>query len=95
MVYVKEGLHYKRRHDLEPNRTECFWIKLINKTQHVLFGVFYRPPNYMTLHIFSSIEDSFHLATDTFIYDIIIKEDFNFYVLNAYHSRKIEALRGQ
>ena len=45
MVYVKEGLHYNRRHDLEPNRTECIWIELINKTKHVLFGVFYRPPN--------------------------------------------------
>ena len=52
MVYVKEGLHYKRRHDLEPNRTECIGIKLISKTQHVSFGVFYSPPNYMTLHIF-------------------------------------------
>ena len=45
MVYVKEGLHYKRRHDLEPNRTECIWIELINKTRHVLFWAFYRPPN--------------------------------------------------
>ena len=40
MVYVKEGLHYKRRHDLEPNRTECIWIEPINKAKHVLFGVF-------------------------------------------------------
>ena len=38
MVYVKEGLHYRRRHDLEHNGTECIWIELINKTKHVLFG---------------------------------------------------------
>ena len=91
MVYVKEGLHYKRRHDLEPNRTECIWIEIINKTKHVLFGVFYRPPNSDSTY-FSSIEDSFHLATDTSINDIIITGDFNFNVLHAQHSRKIEAL---
>ena len=45
MDYVKEGLHYKRRQDHEPSRTECIWIERINKTKHVLFGVFYRPPN--------------------------------------------------
>ena len=91
MVYVKEGLHYKRTQDLEPNRTECILIELINKTKHVLFGVFYRPPNSDTAY-FSSIEDSFHLATDISINDIIITGDFNFNVLNAQHSRKIEAL---
>ena len=88
MVYVKEGLHYKRRHDLEPNRTECIWIELI---KHGLFGVFYRPPNSDSTY-FSSNEDSFHFATDTSINDIIVTGDFNFNVLNAQHSRKIEAL---
>ena len=58
MVYVKEGLHYKRRQDLEPNRTECIWIELINKTKHVLFGVFYRPP-ILTLHIFPQMKTFF------------------------------------
>ena len=53
--------------------------------------VFYRPPNSDSTY-FSSIEDSFHLGTDTFINDIIITWDFNFNVLNAQHSRKIEAL---
>ena len=82
MVYVKEGLHYKCRHYLEPYRTECIWIELIYKTKHVLFGVFYRPPNSASTY-FSPIEDSFHLATYTFINDIIITGEFNFNVLNA------------
>ena len=38
MVYVKEGLHYRRRHDLEHIRTECIWIDLINTTKYVLYG---------------------------------------------------------
>ena len=57
----------------------------------MLFGVFYRPPNSDSTY-FSSFEDSFHLATYTFINDIIITGDFNFNSLNAQHSRKIEAL---
>ena len=37
-LHILEGskLHYKRRYDLEPNRTECIWIKLNNNTKHVL-----------------------------------------------------------
>ena len=30
IIYIKEGLHYRRRKDLEPVQTECMWIKLSN-----------------------------------------------------------------
>ena len=49
MVYIKEGIYYKRRYDLEPRETECIWTELINKHKHVLFGVFYRPSNSLAL----------------------------------------------
>ena len=30
MVYVKEGIHYKRRDDLELRGIECIWIEVAN-----------------------------------------------------------------
>ena len=60
--------------------------------KHALFGVSYRPPNSDST-FFSSIKDSFHLATDTGINDILITGDSNLNVLNAQLSRKIEALQ--
>ena len=68
-----------------------FGLNLLTRLSMYYLGVFYRPLNSDSTY-FSSIEDSFHLATDTSINDIIITGDFNFNVLNAQHSRKIEAL---
>ena len=28
MIYIKEGIHYKRREDLEPRNVECIWLEL-------------------------------------------------------------------
>ena len=89
MLYVKEGLHYRRRQDLEPKGIECLWIEIINKHKHVLFGLFYRPPN-SDANYYSTIEDSIHLAVDTGLNDIIVTGDFNFNLLSAQTSRKIE-----
>ena len=46
IVYVKNNLLYVRKHDLEINGLECVLvhIKLCNN-KHILYGVFYRPPN--------------------------------------------------
>ena len=45
MIYIKEGIYYKRRNDLEIRGIECIWIELILNRKHILFGLFYRPPN--------------------------------------------------
>ena len=45
----------------------------------------------LILHIFS-LEDSFHLALDTGIKDIIITEDFNFNLINNQQPRKVVTL---
>ena len=63
-------------------------------TKHVLFGLFYRPPNSDSLY-YNSIEDSLHLATDTSISDIIITGDFHFNLLNEETARKITSLCAQ
>ena len=57
MIYVKDSIYYKRRLDLEPRGIECIWIELVLKHKHVLFGLFYRPPN-SDLNYYSTMEDS-------------------------------------
>ena len=57
MIYVKEGLHYKRREDLEIRGIECIWIDVANNNKRILFGLFYRLPN-SNASYFGDIEDS-------------------------------------
>ena len=90
IIYVKEGLHYRRRQDLEPRGIECIWIELSNNHKRTLFGLFYRPPN-SDLAYYSLIENSLHLAVDSGINDIIITGDFNFNMLHPQSSRKIHS----
>ena len=81
IIYVKDSIYYRRRNDMELQRIECIWIQLTLKHKHVLFGLFYRPPNSVYMY-YSGIEDSIHLAFDSGITDIIITGDFNFNMLN-------------
>ena len=91
MIYVKEGLHYKRRADLEIQGIECIWIEVANNNKRILFGLFYRPPN-SSASYFSDIEDSVALAVDTGISDIIITGDLNVNFLTPQTRRKIDSL---
>ena len=91
IIYAKEGIHYKRRVDLELRGLENIWIEIVNNHNHILFGLFYRPPNANANYV-SNIEDSIALAVDTNINDIIITGDFNFNVMNQQASRKIYSL---
>lgn len=88
MLYVKEGLHYKRREDLEIRNIENIWIELANCRKHILVGLFYRPPNSDASYI-TNIEDSIGLAIDTGISEVIITGDFNLNFLNPQISRQI------
>ena len=40
ILYIKEGIHYKRREDLEIGGIESIWIEVANKHKHILFEVF-------------------------------------------------------
>ena len=88
MIYVKDSVFYKRRHDLEPQNLECIWIKIQLKHTLILFGLFYRPPN-SDMAYYSSIEDSISLALDTQINNIIVKGDFNLDKLSHHIARKV------
>ena len=91
ILYVKDTLHFTRRHDLEPVGVECLWIELNLKHKKLLLGLFYRPPSSNSAY-FSSIEDSIYLAVDTGIKDIVITGDLNYNMLNIQASSKIKSL---
>ncbi|MEW8547336.1 MAG: endonuclease/exonuclease/phosphatase family protein, partial [Candidatus Thiodiazotropha sp.] len=90
MLYVKEALYYKRRADLEIGGIESIWIELVNHHKHILFGLFYRPPN-SDANYYANIENSISLAVDTGITDILITGDFNLNLLNPQTARKIHS----
>ena len=91
IIYVKEGIHYKRRHDLELRGIESIWIELVHNHKSIFYGLFYRPPN-ANAQYFLNIEDSVALAIDTGISDVIVTGDFNFNFLNSQSRRKIDSL---
>ena len=62
-------------------------VEVANTRKHILFGLFYRPPN-SNANYYSMIEDSLSLAVDTNISDIIVTGDFNFNLLNPRSSTK-------
>ena len=91
MIYVKDGIFYKRRMDLEIRGVESMWIEVIHNHKSILYGLFNRPPN-ANGQYFTNIEDSISLAIDTGISNIIVTGDFNFNYLNAQARRKIDML---
>ena len=64
MIYVKEGIYYKRRDDLEIRGIECIWLEVANHNKRILFALFYRPPS-SNMSYLNDIEDSIALAVDT------------------------------
>ena len=91
IVYVKNGIFYKRREDLEIRGLECLWIEVINPRRRILFRLFYRAPN-SDANYYNNIEDSVSLAVDTGIKDIVITGDFNLNHLNNTSRRKSDSL---
>ena len=91
MLYVKEGITYRRRRDLEPGNVECIWIEITNRNKHLLFGVFYIPPN-ADSEYFSLMDTSLNLAIDTEHNNIIATGDFKLNMLTNNTARKIHSL---
>ena len=68
-----------------------YGLKLQISRKHILFGLYYRPPNSVASY-YSNIEDSLALALDTGITDIIVTGDFNLNVLTSPSARKLISL---
>ena len=46
LCYISDGLHYKRREDLESTVCEIIWIEIVyNHSKNILVGFTYRLPN--------------------------------------------------
>ena len=80
MLLFLDHILYRRAH-----------VVRVLKHRHVLFGLFYRPPNSDLIYN-TTMEDSIHLAVDTGINDIIITGDFNLNMYNSQSARKINDL---
>ncbi|MCG7881047.1 MAG: hypothetical protein JAY96_05605 [Candidatus Thiodiazotropha endolucinida] len=91
IVYVKENIACKRRHDLEIDRIECIWLEITLKAKSLLLGLFYRPPNSPACTL-DDIETSIDLAFDSNIQNIIVTGDLNLNYLNESCRRKIHSL---
>ena len=94
IVYVKQNIPCKRRHDLEINAIECIWLELKLKSKTVLFSVIYRPPN-STPDVTNEIERSIDLAVDTNISTILITGDLNLNYLENQGRLKLNSLFSQ
>ena len=90
VVYVKNNIAYTRRKDLEVNGVECIWIQVhFSKDKHLLFGLFYRPPNSSAIQD-QSMERSLHLAVDTHLPNLVVTGDFNLNPAVPSSKRKLE-----
>ena len=76
IVYVKNYIPCKRRHDLELAGIECIWLELKLKNKTTLFSIFYRPPD-SNQTVLNNIERSKDLAVDKNISIVLITGDFN------------------
>ncbi|MCG8096842.1 MAG: hypothetical protein JAZ17_25000 [Candidatus Thiodiazotropha endolucinida] len=92
LVYVRENIPCKRRHDLEIQDLESIWLELKFKTRLVLFGLFYRPPN-AAQDIYDKIEQSIDLAFDSNnVNDVIVTGDFNLNYLDSVGKNRINQM---
>ena len=92
VAYVREGVGFIRRPDLEIDPVESIWLEIrFRCNKRLLIGVFYRPPN-SDINYFNKIEDSIGLAKDTGINDILITGDFNLNTLCALQNRKVVSI---
>ena len=66
IIYIEEGIHYKRREELKPRNVKCVWLELANCNRRLLFGLFYRPPS-SDDECFTAIENSIALAVCLFV----------------------------
>ena len=86
LIYVKENIPCKRRHDLENPNIESLWIEIMIQKNKFLVGLFYRPPDSDASswdHINLTIENALNMG----INKILITGDLNDNLLNPRNNR--------
>ena len=80
-AFVKNGLNFKRREDLETTSLESLWLEIIfTKSKSVLIGCFYRPPvgsNYLPHNYNALFNDHVEQIVEKGRKEIIMLGDFN------------------
>ena len=76
IVYVKEGMIFKRKNDLEPNNLECVWIEICpTNSRSFLVCFMYRHPS-STITWNKCFENCL---------DIVLEEEKEFYILCVFN----------
>eukprot|EP00794_Sanderia_malayensis_P013554 gene13554-14954_t len=92
-IYVKNGLQWKRRTELERNSTECLWLEIfIKKAKSILIACYYRPPN-SSKHLSKNFNTEFNeslIAAQKEQREVIILGDFNANFLNPNDNKELK-----
>lgn len=68
-LYVSRALSVKRRCELESPDIEILWAEIRHSNNKFLLAVVYRPPN-STVSFWTKLQESFELASGTFLLGI-------------------------
>ena len=94
-IYVKDGLNYQRRTDLEMDSCECIWLEIfIKNTKSLLVACYYRPPN-SSKQLSKNFNTEFNesiTAAQKEQKEIIALGDFNVNYLNADDNKDLKAI---
>ena len=92
VVYIRDNISFKRRQDLEINTLEAVWVEVSLKSNTILIGGVYRPPN-STVEYLNLISESFDRALNTDTKDILILGDFNYNMLSSTNDRMFDLMQ--
>ena len=77
IVYIRDGLPFRIRHDLNNNDNECLWFEIVRrKCKPILICSVYKAPEAYLESFISSLEDSL-LKLDYCNSDLVLLGDFN------------------
>ena len=77
IVYIRDGLPFRIRHDLNNNDNECLWFEIVRrKCKPILICSVYKAPEANLESFISSLEDSL-LKLDYCNSDLVLLGDFN------------------
>ena len=94
-MFIKDGVEWKRRHDMEHENLECIWIEVhIKNSKSILVAVYYRPPEGSTClsaNFNESIREALYKCVQE-SKEVIILGDFNVNYLKGNENKDFKAL---
>ena len=94
-MFIKDGVEWKRRHDMDHENLECIWIEVhIKNSKSILVAVYYRPPEgstYLSANFNESIREALYKCVQE-SKEVIILGDFNVNYLKGNENKDFKAL---